>query len=483
MARRRHFPDGIELPSHKTEASSRPLGRADAPALAIVALDQGSGTEAEPVVRAGDAVCVGSRLARPAAPSAVAIHSPVAGRVRSVELRETGTSAGRCRCVLVDNDGSDAALPGMAPLHWESLAPEALVSAIREAGIAGFGGAAFPTATKLSGARRHHAGHLVLNGAECEPWICCDDVLMRERAADVVQGARVLLHASGAERCTIAVEDDKPEAAAAITAAIAEAGDARIAFRPLLSAYPAGAERQVVAAVCGVEVPRGELPQSAGVLCQNVGTAAAVAAFVASGRPSLTRICTVTGSAVRRPANVEARIGTPVGELVRACGGYSAVPARLIAGGSMTGRALSTDAAPLTQAMNCVLAATAADLVPHGAQSPCIRCGDCADVCPAGLLPQQLHRGVVAGDPALLERHGLADCIECGCCDYVCPSRIPLTEGFRVARVAARRRDEDHRRASEARERHRRHEERLAESADAERREFEEARRQARGGD
>jgi electron transport complex protein RnfC len=183
------------------------------------------------------------------------------------------------------------------------------------------------------------------------------------------------------------------------------------------------------------------------------------------------------------PANLEARIGTPVAELVSACGGYVANPERLIAGGIMTGRAIATDEVPLTQAMNCILAATGADLTARMAPLPCIRCGDCADVCPVGLLPQQLHRGVLAADAAVLERHGIDDCIECGCCDYVCPSGIALTAGFRGARAEARRQHEAARRADDARERFARHQQRLAAAAEQERSAFEAARRRARGDD
>jgi electron transport complex protein RnfC len=208
-----------------------------------------------------------------------------------------------------------------------------------------------------------------------------------------------------------------------------------------------------------------------------------VARFVSEGVPALSRIVTVTGSGVRRPANLEARIGTPVAELVAACGGYGDTPpaARLIAGGSLTGRALASDTVPVTKGLNCVLVATAADLPARAAQMPCIRCGDCAAVCPVGLLPQQLHRAARADDPAGLARFGLADCIECGCCDYVCPSAIPLTAGFRAARDRQQLHEAERRRAAEAKTRYERHRRRLDEQVDAERRAFEEARRRARG--
>jgi electron transport complex protein RnfC len=475
----RQFPRGLELPANKAAALASPLRAAPAPAVAVLALDQGSGREARAVVRPGDRVRLGTPIAVADDPGTTPVHSSVSGAVLAVETRST--PAGQGVCVVVENDGRDEPEGESAPLAWDGMDPAALAAALGAAGVAGLGGAAFPAAAKLDAARRREATHLVLNGAECEPWICCDDALMRERAADVVLGAQVMLHATGATRCTVAIEDDKPEAIAAVQAAFAAAHDSRLALATLAACYPAGAEHQLLAAVTGIEVPHDALPPAAGLLCQNVGTAAAIAEVV-RGRPVISRIVTVTGSGIGSPSNFEVRLGTPVADLVAACGGYRDGPLRLIAGGSMTGRALDTDETAVTLAVNCVLVATAGDLVERGPEYPCIRCGDCARICPPGLLPQQLLRGVLAGDAATLERHGLADCIECGCCDYVCPSAIPLTARFRVARAEARAREAARLRADESRERHARHEKRLSAAADSERRAFESARERARGG-
>jgi len=304
---------------------------------------------------------------------------------------------------------------------------------------------------------------------------------MRERAGDVVLGTQVMMRACGARHATIAIEDDKPEAMAAVQTALSGARDERISLLALRALYPAGAERQLLAAVTGREVPHDALPPAVGLVCQNVGTAAAVAAWVRTGQPCISRIVTVTGGGVNRPTNLEARIGTALSALVAECGGYCGHPQRLIAGGSMTGQALGSDAVPLTKAINCVLVAADADLAPRGPEMPCIRCGDCATACPAGLLPQQLHRAALSDDAELFERHGLADCIECGCCDYVCPSQIPLTSRFRAARGRAKARREEMRRAAEARQRFEQRERRLAARAEAERCAFDEARRRARG--
>jgi len=471
---------GLRIDSNKARPLEQPIAAAPAPHLAVLALDQGSGEPAQAIVAPGTAVRVGTRIAVGRG-GAADLHSPVSGEVRTIESRPT--AAGTGLCVVVANDGRDDRESGLVPLDWTALDPPELLERLAGGGLAGLGGAAFPTAGKLALARAAGVEWLLVNGAECEPWICCDDALMRERAADVVLGTRVMLAACGATRATIALEDDKPGARDAVAAAVAASGDDRLEVVALPAVYPLGAEGLLIAAVTGREVPQGALPPEIGVVCQNVGTAAAVARLVGEGLPVLSRVVTVTGGGVRRPTNLEARIGTPIAELVAACGGYDEgqPPRRLIAGGSLTGRALASDAVPVTKGLNCVLVATATDLPARGAEMPCIRCGDCATVCPVGLLPQQLDRAAQADDAVGLERFGLADCIECGCCDYVCPSGIPLTAHFHAARVRRHVHDAERRRAAEAKLRHERHRRRLDEQVDAERRAFEEARRRARG--
>jgi electron transport complex protein RnfC len=479
MSSRSALPARLRLDARKTAPLQHPLRTAPAPQIAVLALDQGSGEAAESTVVVGTRVGIGTPIARAVSNAATDLHSPVAGFV--VEIATRSTVAGMGHCILIENDATDARDPDLVPVDWRALDGITLLDRLGSAGIAGLGGAAFPAAGKLALARSSAVEHLILNGAECEPWICCDDALMRERAADVVLGGQVMLAACGATRCTIAIEDDKPEAVAAIAAAIAAAQDDRIELVELPAIYPLGEERQLIEAVIGREVPHDALPPAIGIVCQNVGTAAAVARFVGTGEPVVSRIVTVTGSGVACPGNLEVRIGTPISELVAACGGYQDDPARLIVGGAMTGRSLSSDLVPTTKGVNCIVAATLADVTIRDPEMPCIRCGDCASACPARLLPQQLHRAAQADERDALARLGLADCIECGCCDYVCPSQIPLTARFHAARLRMQMHDAQQRRAAEARERFERHERRLAEQAEAERLAFEAARRRARG--
>jgi electron transport complex protein RnfC len=303
---------------------------------------------------------------------------------------------------------------------------------IAAAGLIGLGGALFPTARKLKAATG--APVLLLNGAECEPYISCDDLLIRERADRVVAGGQLLLAALGAQRCVIAVKTDMPEARVALYNALLAAGDERIVMSVVTAKYPAGGERQLIELVLGREVPAGGHPADTGVLCQNVATAAAVADFFQQGQPLISRIVTVSGGGVSRPRNIEARIGTPVAELIALAGGYRDKPQqlahRLIMGGPMMGVALASDELPITGATNCLIAATAAELGGYHPEMPCIRCGDCIEACPASLQPQELFVAARAGNVAELETLGVTECIECGACDYVCPSHIPLTGHF-----------------------------------------------------
>ncbi|MDY0021143.1 electron transport complex subunit RsxC [Arenimonas caeni] len=418
---------GLVLEGHKAAAMAGGLRDCAPPPRLLLPLRQHAGPPCRPVVGAGDRVVRGQVVAVPEGAGAP-VHAPLAARVLALESRPLPGPAGLPvpHLLLEPSGGSEDAL--LPPLPADAD-PAMLRRRIAEAGVVGLGGAGFPTAEKLGATR----DILVLNGAECEPWISCDDSLLRAHAGEVVRGARVLARAAGAARVLLAVEDDMREALSACHAAVdAENEDIEVVAVP--ARYPAGGERQLILALTGREVPRGGLPRDIGVVVFNVATARAAWRAVALGEPLLERVVTVTGPGVARPGSYRVPLGTPVAHLVEQAGGYTPAAARLLLGGPMMGQALPHDDFPIGKTHSCVLVLDAAGLRPGGDEMPCIRCGDCAGACPSRLLPQQLLWQARAGRLEDARGQGLFDCIECGCCDLACPSHIPLTEVFRRAK-------------------------------------------------
>jgi Na+-translocating ferredoxin:NAD+ oxidoreductase subunit C len=417
---------GLQLSAHKERVASAPLVRASVPETLTFHVACPRQERSEVLVSVSERVLLGQPLARC---GATTLHASVSGIVQAINERQDGVE------IDLHNDSRDERHSSVQPIRdYRKLAPAELLARVAAAGIVGLGGATFPTAAKLQLAFDRRAELLIINGAECEPYIACDDALMREYASEIVLGAQALLQASAAQRAIVAIESEQPQAIAAIRQALDDANDARLTLTVVRTYYPAGGERQLIALLTGKEVPTGKLPQDIGVLCQNVGTAAAVARLIKDGLPLIERIVTVTGGGVASANNLVARVGTPISSLIADCGGYAGPVERLIMGGSMMGVALPSDDVSITAATNCVIAAAADDLVKRGPEMPCIRCGECAEACPAALLPQQLLRYARLNDGAALTELGLRDCIECGCCDYVCPSDIPLTSVFVAAK-------------------------------------------------
>lgn len=456
---------GLRLDPNKADSTAMGLARMPVPAQLALPLDQHVGVPAEPVVEIGEEVLKGQLLAKHDAGLGAPVHASTSGRVVAIEPWPVASRQGdTAPCIIIESDGRDTAI---AVTDRDSGAASqgraGLTARILEGGIVGLGGAVFPTAQKIIQAHSVELDMLILNGVECEPWISCDDMLMRERAEAIIGGAQHLLAALGANACYIAVESDKPAALAALGEALGRADDQRLVLKEVPTIYPSGAEDQLVQLVTNREVPTGGLPTDVGCIVQNVGTAAAVYDWIERFEPLVSRITTVTGPGVRQPMNVIVPLGSTVADVIAFAGGYNERAARLIIGGSMTGKSVTTDRVPVVKATNCILVLD--QPASKGPMRPCIRCGECAEVCPIQLLPQQLLWHARADHEARLRDFGLIDCIECGCCDLVCPSHIPLTASFRTAKGRIRELEDEKARAERARLRFEARRERLARAA------------------
>jgi electron transport complex protein RnfC len=450
------FHGGLDLPDRKAMSTRGPIRHASLPRQLILPLQQHIGASPEPLVGPGDTVLKGQMIARPSGYVSAALHAPTSGRV--VELADHAIphpSGLAAACLVIEADGREqwAELP--EPMEdFETRDPADLRERVRWAGLVGLGGAAFPSAVKLNPGPHHPIRTLILNGAECEPYITCDDMLMREHADRVVEGLKVLRRMVGAEECLVGVEDNKPEAIAALEQAVERAGLPWAEVVTIPTVYPSGGEKQLIRVLTGLEVPSHGIPSQLGIVCHNVGTAVAAADAVLRGRPLISRVVTLTGEGMAEPQNREVLIGTPADELIAESGGYTDRVAKLIVGGPMMGFALHTDRVPVTKATNCLLAASPQESPDPGAPLPCIRCGECARACPVSLLPQQLFWYARAKDFDKVQDYSLFDCIECGCCAHVCPSHIPLVQYYRFAKNQIWAQEEEKRRAEHARRRH-----------------------------
>jgi electron transport complex protein RnfC len=430
-----HFHGGLRLRHNKKISCQVPVEKTPLAIRYFVPLRQQTGREAEPLVRTGQSVMKGDPVGRFPQLGGGYLHAPTSGRVTAIARHPNSHPSGEeGLCVVLKPDGLDRWGPLEPLTDWEGTDPGLLRQKIRDAGIVGLGGAVFPTGVKVGEASERGIHTLILNGAECEPYISCDEMLMREQPDTIIHGARILQRAIGAERTVIAIEDQMGAVNASLTGAIKRSGAAGIEIVKVTTIYPEGGEKQLVQVLTGLEIPAGGRPTDLGLLCQNVATATAVARAVSEGKPLIERIVTVTGNGIRKPRNLLAQIGTPIANLVDQCGGYAPGAARLVLGGPMMGYALASDSNPVIKAANCILVLTEDDIRPPQPEMPCIRCGECARVCPAMLLPQQLNWSIRNGLWDETTDLGLAECIECGCCDFVCPSHIPLVEWFRFGK-------------------------------------------------
>ena len=446
------FHGGLHLPDNKQQSLQRPLYQAQLPERLILPLQQHIGEITQPLVHVGDRVLKGEKIADSDSPISAPLHAPTSGLVLEIADHPVPHPSGLAApCIVIEADGKDtwAELPPALD-DFRAVEPAQLRSRIREAGIVGMGGATFPSAIKLNPGKPIHT--LILNGAECEPYITCDDQLMQDFPERVLDGARILLHLLGAQECLIGVEDNKPMAIQALRKHIQ--GGEPIEVVRIPTRYPSGGEKQLIRILTGQEVPSSGFPAQLGMVCHNVATAAAIAQAVLKGRPLISRLVTLTGEGIAEPRNIEAPLGILAADLIQQAGGYSDNVSQLILGGPMMGFDLVTDRIPITKGANCLLAPSEKESpTPMPAQA-CIRCSRCAEVCPVKLLPQQMYWYSRAKDLDKVQDYNLFDCIECGCCSYVCPSHIPLVQYFRYAKTESWAKEQDRRDAERAKQRH-----------------------------
>lgn len=433
----RELPGGIHPPERKAQSLQLPLGTLPLPPVLVLPLNQHIGAPATPVVAVGERVLTGQLVAEADGIFSANIHASTSGTVVAIENRLLPHPSGMSgECIVIEPDGEDEWVELTPCDDYRQLDHGTLVAKIRAAGIAGLGGAGFPTAVKLNPRADHKIHTLIINGTECEPYITADDVLMQTRADEVIAGTLLLAHMlNQPEQLLIGVEDNKPAAIAALRKA---AEGTRIQVVDFPTKYPSGGEKQLIYILTGREVPHGQIPASIGIVCQNVGTTVAAWRAVRYGEPLISRITTVVGEALDTQRNVEVLIGTPIQFLLDHHGFSAERASRLVMGGPMMGFSLPDSNVPVIKTTNCILAPTRQELPPPPPAQACIRCGLCAEACPVNLLPQQLYWYAQVDDQEKLQAHNLFDCIECGACSYVCPSTIPLVQYYRAAKGSIR---------------------------------------------
>jgi electron transport complex protein RnfC len=422
---------GVHPDDHKRPACDVPLRVLPPPARVYMPLQQHVGGAARPIVLVGQKVLKGQLLAEPSGNISAPIHAPVSGIVSAIgEIAAPHASGLGFTAITIDNDFENRWIESTPVADPFALAPEEITRLTAAAGIVGLGGATVPAAAKFSLGRRLKVDTLIVNGGECEPYLSADDRIMRDHADQVVDGVRIVMRAIGAGQALVGIEDNKPEAIAAMRVAAAAFPEVKI--RPVPARYPMGSDRQLIITLTGREVPADARAAEVGVLVHNVSTCAAVHQAVRFGRPLVERIVTINGGAVKNPGNVFAPIGTLVQELLDFCG-LKETPGRIVMGGPMMGTPLASAHVPLVKGASGILAFTAQEAVVPPA-GPCIRCGNCTRACPMGLQPLELGARVRAGDLDSAAALMLSDCMSCGCCAYVCPSHIPLVQYFNHAK-------------------------------------------------
>jgi electron transport complex protein RnfC len=436
MARRTRFRHGVHPPELKELTAGSPIRRMPFPTEVVLPLSQHTGKPAKPIVQVGDRVERGDKIGEADGFISSPIHASAAGHVEEVGLwpHPTGGYQSAIR-IRVEQFSAQVPRPRIIP-DWEGLDHDALVEAVRRAGVVGLGGAAFPTHVKLQPPKDQTVDTILINGAECEPYLTTDHRTMVEYPERVQLGVRIMMRALGVSRAVIGIERNKPDAIERIRATLP--GDIDVTVQPLTVKYPQGAEKMLIDAVLHREVPSGGLPMHVGVVVHNVASVATIAEVFETGLPLIERIVTVTGFGVKKPSNLIVPVGTKTRDLLDACDGLTDDAREVIFGGPMMGTAVADLDAPIMKGTTGVVVLTHRDVKPQESY-PCIRCGHCLDACPVFLNPQQLGKLALAERWEEMEQENLMDCMLCGCCSYTCPSNIPLSQLFVMGKAALRK--------------------------------------------
>lgn len=425
------FRGGIHPPHFKKQTEDSPIEEAFLPKEVVIPLHQHIGAPCEPIVKVGDNVKVGQKIGDTKAFVSAPVHSSVSGIVTKIAKRNTPTGA-KVTSIVIQVDGKQEISEKVQPKgDLESLKKDDIIKIVKEAGLTGMGGAGFPTHVKLSPPEDKKIDILIINGAECEPYLTSDHRMMLEHPERVVLGTKAVMKALGVKNGVIGIEKNKPDAIKTMKEAVKNEDNIKVA--ELQTKYPQGGEKSLIYAVTKREVPSGGLPMDVGAVVQNIGTVSALAEAITTGMPVVQRVVTITGSAVKEPKNLLVKIGTRFKDVVEQCGGYTEDLGKVINGGPMMGIAQYTDEVPVIKGTSGILILNEKDSQ-RPEPSNCIRCGKCVDICPSRLQPLMISKNSLLRRFDEAESYNAMDCIECGSCSFICPSRRPLVDAIRVAK-------------------------------------------------
>ncbi len=428
------FKGGLKLRHHKIESLSNGLNVLPIPDKLFISLRLNKGNIAQAIVKIGDKVLKGQVIAKPDAATGAYVHASSSGIITAIEQRATASPNAKLSSVIeLTTDGLDQWMELPKHKHFDQLTQEDILKSIHKAGLVGLGGAGFPTHLKYKTSAKP-IDTLIVNGAECEPYITCDEQLMIQYSDELIKGTELFIKAANANQAVFAIEDQVGGIKSTLEKRIDELGISNILVIKVPTIYPAGGEKQLIKVLTGLEVPSGGIPLDLGMVVQNVGTIKALYDYVIDGKPLVDRIITVAGDSINKSQNFKAMIGTPIVDLLNQADCDYGNTDRVIIGGPMMGFSMPNDDIGIDKTSNCILALSQENTELHGDSLPCIRCGECVNVCPAELLPQQLHWYINGGNLEKAREHHVFDCIECGACAWVCPSQIKLVDYYRFAK-------------------------------------------------